>query len=266
MIRVTGRVDSVHTLLESSNSLVDRTLQTLSRNHSICDEVTNVSDSGFNFIRSRKSLENGARLEITNMLQQTLVTEAGPGSKTSKQTKCFGFDTLDGKSTLGRLRNRPKSTFQCSVLSCDSRCQCCCHAHVQLDSPFSFSKILGRLHLDIRLAPWKGGNCINPFCRSGGSRCFAYYGFPGWLANYALFFSAMRTISKGPELILRVQHEREDNPAFRTIDPNNYHQSCLSHVSRCAEVKELLDSGEASVLDVDSCGRNILHVSHAAKV
>ncbi len=82
------------------------------------------------------------------------------------------------------------------------------------------------------------------------------YAFPQWFLARILLVDMAYSLSKGPELCLRVMRVRSyDTGVFADLRSRfSGRETALHHLKR------MYDEGEISVLDVDTAGTTIVHV------
>ena len=134
--------------------------------------------------------------------------------------------------------------------SCNTGCHCPCHSVNRIRSPKLLHAFLGSFFLSYRSYPSLKQACgIRCRARAGGINCV--YAFPPFLLERAISIFYSSAVAKGPELLLRVMRRRH----------LGYIQLLLHGPQSYAlkEIKNMLDCGEASVLDIDEYGYTILH-------
>ena len=135
--------------------------------------------------------------------------------------------------------------------SCDLSCRCGCHSHIQIRSPSSLRNVLGSLLVRYTAFPSLKQVYSDPQCRSRIGKTICVYSFRPWLLNWAIAMSYLCTRAKGPEFLLRVMRVSDFHTISRVM--------LLPQPQATQEMKAILDSGAASVADVDQYGRTILH-------
>ena len=162
-------------------------------------------------------------------------------------------------TNLSSLRNISFSystPFKLTRNSCDSACRCVCHRRSQFKSPRSLNALLGSLFVGYQASPWSSQTCSNSDCRRRSKKFTYVYAFPGWFLARILVVDMAYSLSKGPEMCLRVMRVRSEgfNPFWDWKLPTR--TSAAHHLER------LLSDGEISVLDIDTQGYTLLHVRY----
>ncbi len=155
---------------------------------------------------------------------------------------------IDSTKTVGQHR---RSTLNLDLLqsSCDLDCRCNCHGSYQHHRHCSQTGLVACLLNGYSARPISSRDCNSQDCQSQSSKIT--YAFPAWFWYRALSFSASLNHRPGPEFCLRLMRVRpRDADSFRA-----------AYRGDTSLLKQLLISGEASVLDVDPTGLTALHVS-----
>ena len=139
---------------------------------------------------------------------------------------------------------------------CDSACKCICHRRSRFQSPRCLKEMLGSLFVGYQASPWSTQTCSNSDCRRRSKKLTYVYAFPQWFLARILLVDMSYSLSKGPELILRLMRVRpSDTGIFRVLNLTG-----ISDETVVTHIKRLFDNGEISVLDVDLNGNTIVHV------
>ncbi len=146
--------------------------------------------------------------------------------------------------------------FRLTKNHCDSACRCACHQRSQFKSPGSLNTLLGSLFVGYRASPWSARTCSNSDCRQRMKKFTYIYAFPQWFLARILLVDMAYSLSKGPELCLRVMRVRSyDTGVFADLRSRFSGRETALHF-----IKQMYDDGEISVLDVDTAGTTIVHV------
>ena len=150
-----------------------------------------------------------------------------------------------------QTQHKSKSLFQLMQHYCDTSCHCSCHSINQIRSPRFLHAFLGSFFLRYRAYPSLKQAC-GARCRARADGITCVYSFPPLLLERAISLFYSCSLSKGPELLLRVLRRRE-----------SYNFAFLSSGESYAlkEMKRQLDCGEASVLDIDEDGWTFLQLA-----
>ena len=162
--------------------------------------------------------------------------------------------------TVNKSKTRDINIDRKVPMICDSNCKCNCHRTTLFTSSRAWRLMLGQLCIGIQSSPVPGGRCSSRAYMNGSSGFFVYHWLPRWLTATVIILSATMAPNKGLEFNVRILRERGDSPAFLAMDPSNYCRCCFTKVKRASIVGKVLESGQASVLDVDEYGRNLLQV------
>ena len=155
---------------------------------------------------------------------------------------------INSAKTLGRHR---RDTLNLDLLqsSCGLDCRCNCHGSHQHHRHWLRTGLVACLLNGYSAEPISSRDCNSQDCQSQSSK--VTYAFPAWFWYRALSFLVSLNYRPGPEMCLRLMRVRtRDAASFRAA----YH-------GEISLLKQLLISGEASVLDVDPMGLTPLHVS-----
>jgi hypothetical protein len=144
---------------------------------------------------------------------------------------------------------------------CDSACDCTCHRRNRFRSPSFLNAVLGSLFVGYQASPWSAQECNSRVCQRRSSRITYTYAFPQWLLNRVLFCNIAYSNSNGPELCLKVVRIRPDheNIFHRLISPRVDEKGFLGRI------EDLMNEGQASVLDVSASGWTVLHVRQSSR-
>ena len=134
--------------------------------------------------------------------------------------------------------------------SCDDFCHCPCHTIQIFKSPRLFENILGNLIIAYRTFPSARQSCRDFRCQARAGETTCIYTFPPWLHGLALSITYRYTLAQRPELLLRVMLKRD----FGFIDL----LLTLPEAKILGTMKEMLDSGKLSVVDIDENGETVL--------
>jgi flavodoxin len=132
-----------------------------------------------------------------------------------------------------------------SSRNCAPQCSCRCHKILRLRTPNSWSMLLGSLLIAVSRQNMREqlGICNEISCQASPRLALKmYYRFPSWLLYRLITLTIMMSPLDGPELLLRTQ---------RIINP----EALIFRYSRqgkTEEIKQLLASGQASVLDISA--------------
>ena len=162
--------------------------------------------------------------------------------------------------TVNKFETRDVNIDKKLPMICDSNCKCNCHRINLFTSPCAWRLTLGQLCLGIQSSPVPVARCSSRACRNGSSGFFIYHWFPKWLTGTVIILSAAMAPNKGLELNVRILRERGDSGAFLAMNASNYCRCCSRKVKRAFLVDKMLECGQASALDVDQCGRNLIQV------
>lgn len=133
-----------------------------------------------------------------------------------------------------------------------SGCSCSCHTRDWLKSPKILQSVLGSLVMGHNSLPFLTRKCDNLACRDHSAPSLtASYAFPRWFAHRIISVRATSEAKRGPELLLRVWRVR----------PWNSKIFFAVQKGRTNLVKQLFDTGGASVFDVTEEGTSLLNVS-----
>ena len=139
--------------------------------------------------------------------------------------------------------------------SCNLDCACACHHTRHLRTPQFLNRLVGSLFIGYRMSPILQSPCIDLNCQTNTTRITYTYAFPHWFWKNILCTSISFDRARGPELNLRVMKMRPSfAPAFSTIIRDE------SEVA-LANIKQLIEDKETSVLDVDEDSNSLLWVS-----
>ena len=135
---------------------------------------------------------------------------------------------------------------------CNTSCRCPCHSINRIKSPKLLHAFLGSFFLSYRSYPSLKQACgVRCRARAGGINCV--YAFPPLLLERVISIFYSCALAKGPELLLRVMRRRDFGSIVLLLHgPQSY---------ALKEIKNMLDCGEASVLDIDEEGFTILHIA-----
>ena len=133
--------------------------------------------------------------------------------------------------------------------ACLSDCLCDCHTSSRPKAYSVSSFVFGSKFFGFRTSISSTRSCKDQRCSTSRRRVSYTYIFPSWLLYHAITVTISNSRSSGPELNLRLMNvvdrrNREDAlfdcewPSYRLI----------------LELKRQLDTGEASILDVDMFG------------
>ena len=133
--------------------------------------------------------------------------------------------------------------------ACNNGCHCPCHSYNWIRSPKLLRNILGSFFLSYRTNPSPKQAC-GVRCRARASRIACSYAFPPFLLECVISIIYSCALAKGPELLLRVMRKR-DLDIFQALlrAPEPY---------ALKQLKQMLDCGEASVLDTDADGNTMI--------
>ena len=147
--------------------------------------------------------------------------------------------------------------FNLTRSTCEQECSCACHQGSRIRSPSYLDAIFGSLMVGYSARLWMTHTCDSSNCRDR-STCITYtYAFPRWLFQRMIAFRIAYDWSKGPELCIRLLRVRSGptNFFYGATMTGSATEAAIHHM------KYLLANGEASVVDVDSCGRTALQAS-----
>lgn len=134
-------------------------------------------------------------------------------------------------------------------------CGCPDSRQLKYRSPSCLNTILGTLFVGYRASPWSKQTCDHIDCRQDSTALTFTYVFPQWLLNRVFLTTMAYNSLKGPELCLRVMRVRpNDADIFRVIETRAFYP-IIGHVKR------LLNSGEASILDVRRNNQTVLSLA-----
>ena len=134
---------------------------------------------------------------------------------------------------------------------CKALCVCVCHRQGCLKSPRWLGNMLGSLFFGYTGLPQYLNRCNVKTCqRSSSTALYVQYIFPSWLMRCILLTKIAFSQNKGPELLLRCLRIRPGDA--RIFD--------AAATLQTDHIRQMLTSGEASVLDVNDRGRSPLHV------
>ena len=146
--------------------------------------------------------------------------------------------------------------FKLTKNSCESGCRCACHQRSRFKSPGSLNTLLGSLFVGYRASPWSARTCSNSDCRQRMKKFTYIYAFPQWFVARIVLVDIAYSLSKGPELCLRVMRVRSyDTGVFADLRSRFSGRETALHF-----IKRMYDDGDISVLDVDTAGTTIVHV------
>ena len=142
-------------------------------------------------------------------------------------------------------------------IRCDSICECRCHHQGQIRSPQSLSSVLGSLLVGYQSYPCLTEACSNSSCQRRSGQLNYTYAFPRWLLRRVLLINVAYSRSRGPELVLRMMNIRPDRDnIFRILEGEHVDESKV-----LSRLKNLIDLGAGSILDISPYGMTCLHVS-----
>ena len=138
----------------------------------------------------------------------------------------------------------------CGDLTCSSGCSCICHTSNKAKSYSVSSFISGSIFIGFRTSTSATRSCNDQRCYSARRTITYTYTFPSWLLYHAITATISNAHSSGPEFNLRlmnvVDRRNRENVLFGIMEwPEN---------KIISELKRQLDTGEASVLDMDTFG------------
>ena len=134
-------------------------------------------------------------------------------------------------------------------------CGCPDSRQLKYRSPSCLNTTLGTLFVGYRASPWSKQTCDHIDCRQDSTALTFTYVFPQWLLNRVFFTTMDYSSLKGPELCLRVMRVRPNDAGIFRV----YRIGGIN--SRIDHVKRLLNSGEASIWDMQRDNQTVLIVS-----
>ena len=143
-------------------------------------------------------------------------------------------------------------TFILAKSTCQSSCNCSCHAQTRANKPYLINAVLGFLFAGYHISPWSTDRCDSTYCGNRSMRYTYEYTFPQWFTARTILIAMANSTSRGPEMCLRVMR----------LVPST---SKIFHAAVSGKifwVRQLLAQGKASVVDVDEHGHTPLHVRH----
>ena len=157
--------------------------------------------------------------------------------------------------TAGSLEIMNQSTTLTLQLAdcqrCGLDCVCTCHHQKRIRTSSRLSRILGSLFIGYIALPEFFAKCSTNSCLRSKPKVQLFYMFPQWFSEIAVYMNVEFSPPKGPELLLRCLRVRsyEFTESFQA----------LSRL-QCGQVKTLVASRRASILDVDEWGSSLLYV------
>ena len=157
-------------------------------------------------------------------------------------------------TTIERSHRAPV-TMTLSQRTCPRNCARRCHKYTMIRSSNLLSSVLGSLSMGFHASPWLNESCDLKMCRSSTRRYECTYRFSRWLWHHVIALRYSNVTSQGPDFVLRIMNVREPDAyifqfAWYASDSNAVDQ-----------VKQYLDSGKASIHDVQPDGSTLLMVS-----
>lgn len=170
-------------------------------------------------------------------------------------------DTANRRATYISSSQRSRfgliESFELHHSFCTSTCGCACHIQRWYRSPNCLDALLGSLFMGYRASPVFAQRCTSMDCKRRSRRFIYTYAFPQWFLKRVLLVGIMHSLTKGPELCLRIIRVRPyDSTIFSRFSSNT-----AANDTEFYQLQRALNDGEASVLDVNVVGRTILHVS-----
>ncbi|KAG8529014.1 uncharacterized protein KY384_006703 [Bacidia gigantensis] len=156
-------------------------------------------------------------------------------------------DVFDDRAGKLQLLRKP-SNFNCL----------CSNQHYYQRSPDNFSAMLGLFSLSYRVFPSKKQPLQHMQCQACSNNITMTYIFPRWLLARSVLVTYSCSMARAPELLLRVMRVRDFQPitdVFLILLEGRSERQVTEGL------KNMLDNGEASVLDVNSEGSTILHTA-----
>ena len=135
---------------------------------------------------------------------------------------------------------------------CAPYCVCCCHTQGRLQTPTFLSQTFGVLFTGYIGIPGLFASCNIESCRvRSPAKGHIFYVFPRWFLEMAVVIKIELSRVKGPEMLIRCLRVRdfEMSPNFQALAQDRYDQ-----------LKSLLSTENASVLDVSEIGMSLLDV------
>ena len=135
--------------------------------------------------------------------------------------------------------------------TCSLSCSCKCHRVVNRRQPSLFKDLLGWLMAGSYFSSWSTQACDTISCRKRYMRYAYLYSLPGWLMDQRKLLVIMTYFSgRGPEFCLR----------FPRVRPYITALFIAAHNGSLSTVRQALEEGTASVIDIDPYGETALHV------
>ena len=198
--------------------------------------------------------DNQNQIEIPTSIEQseTVITTPEPSHFNDPMAEVSVAQTsVMDASTTYTPSHRPLIFNITKGRSCSPLCLCSCHQRTQIRTPTSLHHLFGALSITYNYSPFVQGKCDNLTCKRQSSAIAKFtYAFPGWFVRRVVAIHAVYTHARGPELLLRVLRRRPNGTAiFIAVQRGSINQ-----------VQNLLEHGEASILDVDELGESLLLV------
>ena len=168
-----------------------------------------------------------------------------------KQSHDHGSSLVDSSQSKGREEHHDGTIIRPSQGPCDVDCPCSCHSYIQIESPRPLSNIFGSLFIAFRESAFSKQAHTSTQCQAHATKSTFFYAFPPWLLERAISITYSSILAQGPELLLRVMRMRAHHQIVRR-DPQSW---------AVVRVKGMLDTGQASVLDINSYGFTLLHMA-----
>ena len=206
-------------------------------------------------------MEQGRLLDLSDHMNRALSEQHRavlqrdlPAQNGIKDTERSSDIELNGcRQYVSRREQYDRRHPTYNALACSSDCSCDCHTMSKAKDYSVFSFIFGSKFFGLRTFT---RSCNDPKCSAFKRRISYTYIFPTWLLCLAITVIISKSRSSGPGFNLRVMN---------IVDRRNreellYRWELSPSINIAWEFKRQLDTGEASIFDIDAFGNSSILV------
>ena len=222
------------------------------------------------------SMEDGCLLDLSNHINQhfseglgAVVQRPLPLQNFGRNSNCSSKPDWTSPASRDSLKGCTRYLSlkeECDIgyrpykdVACFPDCSCDCHTPKKAKSYSVSSFIFGSMFIGFRTLTSSTRPCNNQRCCTSRRMVTYTYTFPSWLLYRAITATIANFRSRGPELNLRLMNVVDR----RNRDGMLYNSMPWPEDQILCELKRQLDTGEASIFDIDMSGTSSLLVSHS---